>query len=466
MQIVGLLPGRCDQQMVVIMRRAKFVSRINRARRRFGRGGVAAGVAVVVVAATGVAFAGDGGSSSPRHVLAMPKVDAEGAYGLAVRYLVGRGLSPERARQRMANQSVALKAVTELRRRAPGGVGSVWLDEGGNLKVRVLDDVGKREATAVGATPVFGKRATADVEAARDALADDVMRNPPAGLSGAIFEIDDAADRVVARYFFEKSGGVVPEAATELGGLVMASVDVASIRPQADVRVAGARMDSESLAGYCTAGWAVDIPVADGGVPKNGVLTAGHCFDNDFDPRQTKYSIDTMSEGDTPATGMFVVLDERGDYGVLELGNGDRGRTTMADTFHVVEAVQEPVVGAVVCKDGVRTAQTCGEILRVDISIIGGFRPGGPRILVRGLTRVGYCGELGDSGAPVFAEFDEGKSIFAVAAIGIHSGDVGYTDAEGKRVCGEKVNEPNEAFFTPVSGMDTEGKFFIRIDGG
>jgi hypothetical protein len=195
-------------------------------------------------------------------------------------------------------------------------------------------------------------------------------------------------------------------------------------------------------------------------------MTAGHCFDLDADPRETKYRIDTASAGDTSATGMLFAVDERGDYGVLELDNGDRGRTTMANSLHIVEAIQEPVVGAVVCKDGATTDQTCGEILRVNVSTLSVYEIGGPQILVRGLTRASYCAESGDSGAPVYAEFDEGKSVFAVAALGVHSSSPAYTDSQGNRVCGEKVGKPNEAFFTPVSNMDTEEKFFIRIDGG
>jgi hypothetical protein len=339
------------------------------------------------------------------------------------------------------------------------------LDDAGNLKVRVLDDVGAREVRATGAIPVLGALAAADLEGTRDVLADDVVKNPPTGLSGAIFEIDEAAGRVVARYLFEESGGSVPEAATKLGDLVNASVELASISPQADVHVAGAAMGN-SRGDDCTAGWAVDIPVADGGVPKNGVLTAGHCFNVAAPPEQTNYVIETISGDDIEATGMLFVVGERGDYGVLELSDGNRGRTTMTDTLHVVEAVQEPVEGAVVCKDGATTEQTCGQILRVNLSIFAPAKKALPRTLMRGMTRVAYCSQTGDSGAPVFAEFDEGRSVFAVAAIGIHSGSVNYTDSRGKRVCGEKVGKPNEAFFTPVSGMDAEGRFFLRIDGG
>jgi hypothetical protein len=424
------------------------------------------GAAVVVVAATGVAFAGDTGPSRAPDVLATPSVNAEDARGLALRYLVGRGMSGGEARQRMVNQDAALKAVTQLRRRAPSGVGSVWLDDDGNLKVRVADDAGAREVRAVGATPVFGTLASADLETVRDTLADDAVKNPPAGLSGATFEIDEAANRVIARYLFDKPGGVVPEAATELGDQVTASVEVASISPQADVHVAGARMYVSNSKKSCTAAWAVDITVSATVAPKSGVLTAGHCFKRNSPPEQTKYNIDTTVAGDTPSTGVLFAFDERGDYGVLELGNGDRGRTTMADTLRVVEAVQEPVVGAVICKYGAKTTHTCGKIQRVDISVLATVSAGGTRVLLKGMTHAEYCAEVHDSGGPVFAELANGGSDVAVAAIGVHSSSIIYPDARGKGVCGEKVDQPNDAYFTPVSGIDTEGKFRIRIDGG
>jgi hypothetical protein len=365
----------------------------------------------------------------------------------------------------MTNQNAALRAATELRARAASGVGSVWLDEDGTLRVRVLDDIGAREARAVGAIPVFGTRAAADLEAVRDALADDAVKNPPAGLSGATFEIDESANKVIARYLFEGSGGVVPEAATELGDLVTASVEVASINPQADVSVAGAAMRDPG-GGLCTAAWAVDIPAEGGGVPENGVMTAGHCFELDLPPEQTKFSIDTTTAGDTPASGMLFAYGEQGDYGVLRLDNGDRGRTTMSDGFRVVGAVQETVEGAIVCKDGVTTGYNCGEIARVDISVVAEPNPPISRVLLRGLARVALCAEMGDSGAPVFSDFDGGNSANSVAAIGVQSLSLNYPDDQGDAVCGGKVGKPNEAYFMPLSGIDTQGRFFVRLDGG
>jgi hypothetical protein len=248
---------------------------------------------------------------------------------------------------------------------------------------------------------------------------------------------------------------------------VTASVEVASVRPQRDVIVAGATMHSigGDISELCTAAWAVDIPVADGGVPKNGVMTAGHCFRQDAAPEQTKFMIDTTAAGDTPATGVLFAVGKEGDYGVLELGDGHRGRTTIVGGLNVVEAVQEPVVGAVVCKDGAWTHRTCGEILHVNISVLS-KKSDGTLTLLKGMVRAGYCGEAGDSGAPVFAEFDEAKSFLGVAAIGVHSSDIEYFDSKGDLVCGEALNRPNEAYFTPVSGIDTEGEFRIRIDGG
>jgi hypothetical protein len=134
-------------------------------------------------------------------------------------------------------------------------------------------------------------------------------------------------------------------------------------------------------------------------------------------------------------------------------------------SVNVVEAVQEPIEGVLACKDGSTTGQTCGEILRVNVSSLGKFTADGPVTLMKGMTRAAYCAESGDSGAPVFTEFDEG-SAFGIAALGIHSGSVAYPDSQNKPVCGEKVGKANESLFTPLSGIDTEGKFRVRINGG
>jgi hypothetical protein len=212
----------------------------------------------------------------------------------------------------------------------------------------------------------------------------------------------------------------------------------------------------------------VDITVSATVAPKNGVMTAGHCFDFDSPPERTRFRIDTTSTGDTPATGRLFVLEERGDYGVLELGNGDRGRTVMFGGGHVVEEIREPIRGEIVCKTGAKTNETCGEIRRTNVSTVTSFGETRPRQLLRGMVRVSYCSEPGDSGSPVFAEIARGGSPWPVAAIGIHSSGLVYSDPDspGKSVCGEKVKRQNEAFFMPLSGIETEGRFSIRIAGG
>ncbi len=438
---------------------AKFgsVHRITHAKRRFRRVKLAAGVAVIAVAATGVAVAGVTKSPAPRDSFAVPKIDGESARAAMLSYLVEQGMSPRKARQRMANQDVALKAAAKLRTRVPSHVGSLWLDDDGKLMVRVLDDAGEREAKALGAKPVLSTLASGDLEKARDTLAEDAQKNPPEGLSSATFGIDESAGKVIARYFFEKSGGAVPKAATELGDLVTATAAVGEIRPSMDVQIAGASM-KDVHGNLCTAGWAVDIADPNGGTPKNGVMTAAHCFDGSF-PFTPKFDIDTAAGGNTQGTKVLREFGKKGDYGVLELGNGHRGDTKMIDGIHVVEAIQEPVKGAAICKDGAKTQQTCGEISEVDVSML--LKPDDPfgrYRLVENLTRSNYCSEKGDSGAPVFSEFDEGTNVFSIAAVGIHAALNNSRDSQGKLVC--------ESFFTPLSRIDFEGKFRVRIQGG
>jgi hypothetical protein len=252
---------------------------------------------------------------------------------------------------------------------------------------------------------------------------------------------------------FRSADPVVPKAATRFGDMVIASARVGELDTQEDVDIGGADMTrkvNENTKKHCTAAWAVDIANPDGSAPGNGVMTAGHCFDLKVDPQKNEFDIDTIVAGNTQAKGEFVTFGDAGDYGYLRLER-DRGTTEMLKSSKVVEAIEEPVKGATVCMDGAETGESCGRINRVGVSLI--TEHGDVNFLVKGLVRTDYCAVVGDSGAPVYMDIDKAKGSRGIAALGVQSSGMG-------------ANSPCEEYFTPLSSIDPQGKFFARIDGG
>jgi hypothetical protein len=319
---------------------------------------------------------------------------------------------------------------------------------------RVLDDEGERVARAVGAMPQRAIFTTDELEGARDALLREVRENRPAGLSGVSFSIDPASGKLTAEYVFDGVDPVVLPGVRRFGDMVVASATSGMMTTHENVRVAGANM-VRSDGGHCVAAFAVDIENP-GGAPGNGVMTAGHCFE-DGDPPNTKFDIDTTAAGNTQATGEFFSFGVAGDYGFLRLER-DRGEPFMVNS-RPVQAIVEPVVGTVVCKEGGSTGHQCGEIDRVNVATF--LDHNGRSVELKGMVQAAYCGEDGDSGAPIYTDFDEGSAL-GVAALGVHSS--GRTFGNG--ICRGRMGDRSISWFTPLSGIDTQNKYHIRISGG
>jgi len=426
-------------------------------------------VIAVLVAGVGLAVAGVGEWDPPG--AAGGSVDP--TREAAVAYLMGGGVSERDARVRMSRQSAQIAVATRLRRQAPDDIRSVWIDDDGVLVASVVTDRGVALAEAAGAVPVLVTFAAAELEAARDTLIDDVMSSPPPGLSGASFEIDESAGKVIARYFFAEAPGVVPVASTELGDLAQATVETAQLGVTAEVG-AGHTTLRNGDRNMCTTGWTVDV--VDGPDPADryqGVMTAGHCFRFREPPENTELSVETTF-GDTVATGLAYAYGPVGDFGYLRLNSDDEvfGVAVTPDGEKFVRQLGDPVSGSTICKVGASTNETCGQIERVNISVV--IMHDGESFLMRGMVRASYCAMGGDSGGPVYASYTGfGATDSSVIAIGLHSSSIRYPrlidGPEGpdlELVCGEMVGQPNESYFQPLSNIDSQDRYFVKIFGG
>lgn len=108
-------------------------------------------------------------------------------------------------------------------------------------------------------------------------------------------------------------------------------------------------------------------------------ITAGHCGQ----PGDKVWSADSWQVG---PTGTVVTSNQLHDYSVIELGSNTE--ITRSYNGVTVNSVGGPVApGDVLCKQGVATGHTCGNVWAAD----------------EGLHITQVCAMMGDSGAPVLA---------------------------------------------------------------
>ena len=214
----------------------------------------------------------------------------------------------------------------------------------------------------------------------------------------------------------------------------------------------------QNLEPGCTAGFAVVVDNANGG-EDDGFLTAGHCFDGRKRGLDHRFSMNgkTMQGHEFSYSG----ANNNTDYGILTKNNtDDRTMGEIADgtsqnpfAFSRVKGFQDPQVGLKICKMGRTTGKTCGTIFGVEGTI---FYPAtvreenGVNVVIHNAAKVEHvvlsnlCTEAGDSGSPVYSQFDNAGGVSAVA---IHSG--GVTDAQGR--CMEKSGGSNIAYHSAMS---------------
>ncbi|MGV9677241.1 hypothetical protein ACWDSJ_18345 [Nocardia sp. NPDC003482] len=81
---------------------------------------------------------------------------------------------------------------------------------------------------------------------------------------------------------------------------------------------------------------------------------------------------------------------------------GEAGKPPSGDV--AITGTADPVVGGVVCKAGLRTGYTCGQVLDVDMELNVKESPDDDHVTrLRHMFAANVCGQHGDSGGPVFA---------------------------------------------------------------
>lgn len=351
------------------------------------------------------------------------------------------GLSQAEALRQMRAQPAAVAAAVDLQTRLGLPDGAVWIDHraGGKVVARsssagaasVASEVGAAHGVAVDV--VAAARGTAAVAAA-DELAAALLAD---GVEGFSVHYDASSDVFAVEVPPAPAvpGDPAPEdvaaEAADDAGLAPDDVDVDEV---AGIQTAACTADgrhcdpplrgatvirapvSATAVVYCSGGF-VGRTAADG---LYVVVTAGHCATGAGAGRTwTAYQPATQawtalgvpssavfgSEGDS---SMIPLQDANGWSPAPTLVAGPSAVSPAAPLAQAyrIEAIQRPVVGAVLCASGASSGTSCGEVTGAGVTVSFGGS-GGTTTLVEGLVRLDLrgrglmCG--GDSGGPLYA---------------------------------------------------------------
>ena len=194
-----------------------------------------------------------------------------------------------------------------------------------------------------------------------------------------------------------------------------------------------------------------------------GFLTAAHCFDET--KLATSHTFRIVADNGTIIDGVGHKYgnpsSSEADWGVVALKKetvpNDKALgqvKSFGNKTVPVTGLREPFVGRKVCKHGMTTQTTCGEVTAV------GVRKSEGNHIEDGLILANMCTEKGDSGSPIFTD-PTWSATTTVNGVGILLGGEGYfpdpTNPNGeKKVCGEKVGKPNISYFAPLSLVLTQ----------
>jgi streptogrisin C len=350
-----------------------------------------------------------GGSTAPR-----PE-SGQGVAEQAALWLADDARIPlEEARGRVAAQDGQSQVAADLERRLGADAAGSYIDRAtGDLVVNVTDASVAPQVRAEGATPRNVSYTSAQLETARSAAVRRVGTDV----------VESAVDPVTNRAVLTVATSRVEAARRAVAGLSGVRVEGTDARVTTQANVYGGQQIEFS--GYvCSLGF----NATKGGA--NVFITAGHCAEGYQTFRRSGVTLGTTQAYSFPGN----------DYAYSSLTSSWTGMAAvdMYDGYaRSVTGSSSAAVGSAVCKSGRTTGWTCGSIQSKNVTV--NYNNGdGTYSTVSGLTKSNTCTEGGDSG---------GSWMSGTLAQGVTSGGAGYGAGA---VCGEKVGQPNIAYFQPV----------------
>ncbi|MFC7490384.1 MULTISPECIES: S1 family peptidase [unclassified Knoellia] len=363
----------------------------------------------VAPAATAASSASPGPSTGPLAVDSGSSVEEMSAQWLAEE----KGLTLATARERIAAQDKQSQKAAALEKSLGAKAVGTWLDQvTGVLHVNVTDAAAASKVRAAGAT---AKVVAADKS---ELAASEKAATARAGKDVISTHVDPVSNKVVLTVPAER---VAATRAKIADPSVTVEGTQAKVTTQANV-YGGQQIE---FSGYvCSLGF---------NATKSGApvfITAGHCAEGNQTFTRNGTTLGTTRGWSFPGNDYAYssLTSSWTGIGAVDMYNG---------SARAVTGSSSATVGAAVCKSGRTTAWTCGSVQAKNVTV--NYNNGdGTYSTVSGLTKSNTCTEGGDSG---------GSWLAGNLAQGVTSGGAGY-GVNG--VCGQKVGQPNVAYFQPI----------------
>ena len=323
-------------------------------------------------------------------------------------------LSIETARERVATQDAKGRAAESLEKALGARAVGSWIDqERGVLVVNVTDADAASRVQKAGATARVVAQDKAELAASQAAV------TKALGTKVVDSSIDPVTNKVVVTV---ASADLAAAKARTSDPSVTIQGTEANVSTQANV-YGGQQIE---FSGYvCSLGF---------NATKSGApvfITAGHCAEGNQTFTRNGTTLGTTRGWSFPGNDYAYssLTSSWTGIGAVDLWNGTSARA--------VTGSSNAAVGTAICKSGRTTGWTCGSVQAKNVTV--NYNNGdGTYSTVSGLTKSNTCTEGGDSG---------GSWMAGNLAQGVTSGGAGY-GANG--VCGQKVGQPNIAYFQPI----------------
>ncbi|WP_323097155.1 S1 family peptidase [Intrasporangium sp. YIM S08009] len=326
-----------------------------------------------------------------------------------------RGITLAAARDRVAVQDGQARTSAALERSLGARAAGSYIDAAtGRLVVNVVDARSAASVRQAGATPRLVDRSSAALaaveRAARQRAGSDVVASYTDPVTNSVVVTVPAAR--------------VADVRDDVAGLHGVTVEGTSARTTTQANVYGGQQIEFS--GYvCSLGF----NATRAGSPV--FITAGHCGEGYQTFRKNGVTLGTTQAYSFPGNdyAYSTLTSSWTGVGAVDLYDGVNARR--------VTGYSNAPVGTAICKSGRTTGWTCGSVQAKSVTV--NYSNGdGTYSTVSGLTKSNTCTEGGDSG---------GSWMASTTAQGVTSGGAGYG---ANAVCGEKVGQPNIAYFQPV----------------
>ncbi|WP_158230326.1 S1 family peptidase [Pseudofrankia asymbiotica] len=351
------------------------------------------------------------------------------------------GLTEQQAKDRLAQQANAIELDGQVRGKLGSSFGGSWFDpQTGRLVVGVTSEAGAGEATRLGAQPKVVARSYGALEsivADLDTLAGRAPAKagsraatgkPQAAVKGVSgWHIDPVTNTVVVSVVKDRFSPEAQDNLTKYGDAVRVEYLPAEPTTTANFIDGGDQIDGAS----CSAGFNLRNP----STGKGYLLTAGHCVSqNQTVTGQGGFTFGTVRSRWFPSFDDSLTEATNPGYWIqgpwIDTNPSNGG-------FINVSGYTDAPVGTYICKSGITTRLTCGNITGKDETVLfDGVNT------VYGLTRHSACVEPGDSGGANYVPGGVNR------AEGVTSGAVLYG---ATRRCGSAVGQPTISWYFPIA---------------